>query len=169
MCSSDLGTPTHLGLEQFNAMTGARVTGVNYKGAGPAVAALLANEMQVMFVSMPTVTQHIQSGRVRALAVTGEQRSAALPDVPTAMESGFPDVIAEGFQGFFGWRDMASALRDQIAADVRAVAPELPADRLVSLGQVVRVGSTADFAAMIADQKNRVAAVVKAGGVKAKP
>ena len=51
------------------------------------------------------------------------------------------------------------------AADVRAVAPELPADRLVSLGQVVRVGSTADFAAMIADQKNRVAAVVKAGGV----
>ena len=76
------------------------------------------------------------------------------------------------FRGFLrGEQTFASeqALIDQIAADVRAVAPELPADRLVSLGQVVRVGSTADFAAMIADQKNRVAAVVKAGGVKAKP
>jgi hypothetical protein len=78
-------------------------------------------------------------------------------------------VIAEGFQGFFGWRDMPATLRDQIAADVRAVAPELPADRLISLGQVVRVGSTADFVAMIADQKSRVAAVVRAGGVKARP
>ncbi len=78
-------------------------------------------------------------------------------------------MVAEGFQGFFGWRDMPVALRDRIAADVRAVAPEMPADRLVGLGQVVRVGTTADFLAMIKDQRARVAAVVKAGGVKPSP
>ena len=87
------------------------------------------------------------------LAVTNRQRSPAAPQVPTAGEAGFPDVVAEGFQGFFGWRDMPVALRDRIAADVRAVAPEMPAERLVGLGQVVRVGTTADFLAMIKDQR----------------
>ena len=103
------------------------------------------------------------------LAVTNRQRSPAAPQVPTAGEAGFPDVVAEGFQGFFGWRDMPVALRDRIAADVRAVAPEMPAERLVGLGQVVRVGTTADFLAMINDQRSRVSAVVKAGGVKPNP
>jgi tripartite-type tricarboxylate transporter receptor subunit TctC len=104
-----------------------------------------------------------QTGKVRILAVTNRQRSPAAPQVPTAIEAGFPDVIAEGFQGFFGWRDMPTQLRDRIAADVRAVAPELPNERLEALGQVVRVGTTADFLAMIEDQRNRVRTVVKAG------
>ena len=110
-----------------------------------------------------------QSAKVLILAVTNRQRSPAAPQVPTAGEAGFPDVVAEGFQGFFGWRDMPVALRDRIAADVRAVAPEMPAERLVGLGQVVRVGTTADFLAMINDQRSRVSAVVKAGGVKPNP
>ncbi|CAN0451704.1 unnamed protein product, partial [Phaeothamnion confervicola] len=92
-------------------------------------------------------------------AVTNRQRSPAAPAVPTAIEAGFPDVVAEGFQGFFGWRDMPPELRDRIAADVRAVAPEMPGERLTGLGQVVKVGTTADFLAMIADQRARVLAV----------
>ena len=67
------------------------------------------------------------------------------------------------FQGFFGWRDMPTQLRDRIAADVRAVAAEMPSQRLEALGQVVRVGTTADFLAMIEDQRNRVRTVVKSG------
>jgi len=73
-------------------------------------------------------------------------------------------VIAEGFQGFFGWRGMPDALRDRIAADVRAVAPDMPAERLNNLGQIVRAGTTADFVAMIKDQRERVEAVVRSGG-----
>jgi tripartite-type tricarboxylate transporter receptor subunit TctC len=84
--------------------------------------------------------------------------------VPTAIESGFPDVIAPSFQGFFGWRGMPDALRDRIAADVRAVAPQMPASRLANLGQIVRVGTTADFIAMIKEQRTLVEAAVKAGG-----
>ena len=73
-------------------------------------------------------------------------------------------MIAEGFQGFFGWRGMPDALRDRIAADVRAVAPDMPAERLNNLGQIVRAGTTADFVAMIKDQRERVEAVVRSGG-----
>ena len=162
------------GMPQFafaSFVTAAKVdmTYVAYRDFGHALQDVAEGRITAVATGLLPLLALQGSGKVKILAVTNRQRSPGAPDVPTAMESGFPDVIAEGFQGFFGWRDMASALRDQIAADVRAVAPELPADRLVSLGQVVRVGSTADFAAMIADQKNRVAAVVKAGGVKAKP
>jgi tripartite-type tricarboxylate transporter receptor subunit TctC len=104
-----------------------------------------------------------QAGKVRILAVTNRQRSSAAPQVPTAIESGFPDVVGEGFQGFFGWRDMPAELRDRIAADVRAVGPQMPHERLQSLGQVVRVGTTADFLAMIEDQRAMARAVVKSG------
>jgi hypothetical protein len=64
---------------------------------------------------------------------------------------------------------MPASLRERIAADVRAVAPELPADRLAGLGQVVRVGTTADFIAMLDDQRNRVAAIAKALNLKPQP
>ena len=73
---------------------------------------------------------------------------------------------AEGFQGFFGWRDMPDGLRDQIAADVRAVAPDIPAERLADLGQAVRVGSTADFIAMIEDQRAQTRKVIAEAGMK---
>jgi tripartite-type tricarboxylate transporter receptor subunit TctC len=104
-----------------------------------------------------------QSGKVRILAVTNRQRSSAAAQVPTSIESGFPDVTAEGFQGFFGWRDMPTELRDRIAADVRAVAPEMPHERLASLGQVVRAGTTADFLAMIEGQRALVRTTAKSG------
>lgn len=67
-----------------------------------------------------------QGGKVKILAVTNRQRSPGASDIPTAAEAGFPDVPAEGFQGFFGWRDMSVDLRDRIAADVRVVARRCP-------------------------------------------
>jgi hypothetical protein len=63
---------------------------------------------------------------------------------------------------------MPAELRDRIAADVRAVAPEMPAERLAGMGQVIKVGSTADFITMIDDQRKLVAAIVRAGGAKPK-
>ena len=102
-----------------------------------------------------------QSGKVRILAVTNRQRSTAAPQVPSAAEAGFPGVTAEGFQGFFGWREISTELRDRIAADVRAVAPEMPHERLAALGQVVRAGTTADFLGMIEGQRSLVRAIAK--------
>jgi tripartite-type tricarboxylate transporter receptor subunit TctC len=162
------------GMPQFafaSFVTAAKVdmTNVAYRDFNPALQDVAEGRIAAVATGLLPLLALNQSGKVKILAVTNRQRSPGAPDVPTAIESGFPDVIAEGFQGFFGWRDMPTDLRDRIAADVRAVAPEMPADRLTGLGQVVRVGTTADFLAMIADQRNRVAAVVKAGGIKPKP
>jgi tripartite-type tricarboxylate transporter receptor subunit TctC len=147
---------------------GVDMTHIPYRDFNPALQDVAERRITAVTAGLLPLMALGQSGKVRILAVTNRQRSPAAPAVPTAGEAGFPDVVAEGFQGFFGWRDMPVALRDRIAADVRAVAPELPADQLVRMGQVVRVGATADFLAMIEDQRNRVAAVVKAGGVKPK-
>src|SRR5262249_322820 len=82
-------------------------------------------------------------------------------------EAGYPDLGVDGFQGFFGWRDMPDALRDRIAADVRAVAAD-PAlgERLNAIGQAVRVGTTQDFVAMITEQRGKIARIATAIGLK---
>ena len=95
------GTPMHMGLVQFNALTGAAVAPITYKGAGPALTSLLGGETQMAIVSMPTVAQYIQAGRLRAIAVTGANRSAAAPDLPTASEAGLPGLVVSGWYGFF--------------------------------------------------------------------
>ena len=153
----------------FVAAANIDMTYVAYRDFNPALQDVAEGRISAVATGLLPLLALNASGKVKLLAVTGRTRAPGAPDLPTAVESGFPDVVAEGFQGFFGWRDMPVELRDKIAADVRAVAPEMPADRLTGLGQMVRVGTTADFSAMIADQRRRVEAVVKAGGIKPKP
>jgi tripartite-type tricarboxylate transporter receptor subunit TctC len=153
----------------YVAAAGIDMAYIPYRDFSPALQDVAEGRIAAVAAGLLPLLGLAQGGKIKILAVTNRQRSPASPQIPTTSESGFPAVVAEGFQGFFGWRDMPVALREQIAADVRAVAPQMPADQLVKLGQVVRVGTTEDFLAMIADQRSRVAAVVKAGGVKPKP
>jgi tripartite-type tricarboxylate transporter receptor subunit TctC len=149
----------------FLKAAGIDMTYIAYRDFTPALQDVSEGRITAASTGLLPLLAVAQSGKVRILAVTNRQRSPAAPEIPTAIEAGFPDVIAEGFQGFFGWRDIPNELRERIAADVRAVAPELPNERLQTLGQLVRVGTTADFLAMIDDQRARVRAVVKAGGI----
>ena len=110
-----------------------------------------------------------QSGKVLIFAVTNRQRSPAAPQVPTAGEAGFPDVVAEGFPGFLRLARHAGGVARPYRRRRARGRTRDAAERLVGLGQVVRVGTTADFLAMIKDQRSRVSAVVKAGGVKPNP
>ena len=159
--ASTPGMP-QFGFVGFVKSAGIDMVPVAYKDFTPALQDVTEGRINVVSTGLLGLTPLGQGGRVRILAVTNKQRAPSAPDIPTVAEAGFPDAIAEGFQGFFGWRDMPADLRERIASDVRAVAPELPADRLAALGQVVRVGTTADFIAMLDDQRNRVAAIAKA-------
>jgi len=141
---------------------------VPYRDFSPALQDLSEGRLAAVSTAVVPLKPLAQANKVRILAVTSRQRAPAAPEVPTAIEAGFPDVVAEGFQGFFGWRDMPADLRERIAADVRAAAAKVPAERLKALGQAVRVGTTADFMAMLADQRARVAAVARAAGLKPK-
>jgi len=88
--SSGNGTTRHLAGEIFNSMTGASLVHVPYKGSGPAMTALLSGEVDVVFEGLGSASPHIRAGRIRALAVTSDQRSPAFPGVPTMKELGIP-------------------------------------------------------------------------------
>ena len=148
----------------FLKSAGVDMTYVPYRDFTPALQDVSEGRITAVATGLLPLLTLLQGGKAHILAVTNHERSSGAPQVPTAIEAGFPEVVAPSFQGFFGWRGMSDGLRDRIAADVRAVAPELPVDRLNALGQMVRAGTTADFVAMIAEQRAMVEAAVKAGG-----
>ena len=162
------GTPTHLALAQFNTLLDIKVNGVNYKGAGPAISALLRGETQLMFVSYPTVASHAKSGRSRVIAVTSSQRSSALPRLPTAIEAGLSGFVIEEWYGIVTPVKTDKTHIDRMNEEVRKVlALSDNKDKLVALGAEIVGGSTGEFAAFIRAETARWAQVVKAAGIKA--
>jgi tripartite-type tricarboxylate transporter receptor subunit TctC len=113
------------------------------------------------------VRPQVQAGRVRLLAVTNHDRAPAIPDIPTAVEAGYPSLEFDGLVGLFGPHEMADGVRARIADDIRTVAsdPEIE-KKLTASGQIVSPGNGAEFAASIAQQRAQVAAVAKLFGNK---
>ncbi|MEP9378653.1 tripartite tricarboxylate transporter substrate binding protein [Aquabacter sp. CN5-332] len=93
------GSPSHLGLLQFQRAAGVKATDVNYKGTGPAVTGLMGGEIQMMFTTLAGVLANVKSGRLRVLAVTSEARSELLPQTPTAIEAGLPNFVVYEWYG----------------------------------------------------------------------
>ena len=91
--SAGNGSVNHLLGEMFNTATGAKMQHVPYKGASPALTDLISGQIQVVFTSLPSVAQHIRSGAVRGLGVTGAKRAVAFKDIPTISESGYPGFV----------------------------------------------------------------------------
>ncbi|KJC40865.1 hypothetical protein UP09_21545 [Bradyrhizobium sp. LTSP885] len=98
--SPGLGTTPHLSGELFKIVGNVEMTHVPFSGAGPAIQALLSETTQVAFAALPPAHPHIESGALKALAVTGPHRWFDLPDVPTMIELGYADFITDTFQGF---------------------------------------------------------------------
>jgi tripartite-type tricarboxylate transporter receptor subunit TctC len=98
--SPGIGTTPHLSGELFKIVASVNLTHVPYPGAGPAIQAVLAGTTQLAFAALPPAHPHIESGALKALAVTGERRWFDLPDVPTMVELGYKDFISDTFQGF---------------------------------------------------------------------
>jgi len=95
------GTAPHFAGALFNLMAKVDMTHIAYKGAGPAVTAVMAGEAQVSFASMPSAITQMRQGRLRGIAVTGLKRSSALPELPTVAESGLPGFESGSWQGLF--------------------------------------------------------------------
>jgi tripartite-type tricarboxylate transporter receptor subunit TctC len=93
------GSAPHFASEMFNTAAGIKLVHIPYKGSTPAVIDLIGGQVQVMFTGIPSVLSYIKSSRVRALAVTGRERTAALPDVPTIIESGVPGYVVSPWFG----------------------------------------------------------------------
>jgi tripartite-type tricarboxylate transporter receptor subunit TctC len=135
---------------------------VPYRDAATPQADLGEGRLQVLVTSVLASNAPVQSGKARIIAVTSAQRAPMLPDVPTTAEAGYPEMTIDGLSGLFGWRDMPSALRDKISADVQAVAqdPEIRA-RMETSGLRVLGTTPAEFAAAIEDQRVRVGEIAR--------
>jgi tripartite-type tricarboxylate transporter receptor subunit TctC len=111
----------------------------------------------------------IEAGKLRVLAVTSRKRVGIAPDIPTVAEAGFPFLGLDSMIGLYGPRGMANALRESIAADIKAVVAADPtiASRLEASGQVVEIRGPAEFSAAINDLRDQLADIAKTLGIKA--
>jgi tripartite-type tricarboxylate transporter receptor subunit TctC len=165
--SGGLGTSNHLAGELLKSMAKVRIAHVPYKGGGPAVIAILGGEVDLLFATMPSATGFVRSGRLRPLAVTGPKRSAALPEVPTMIESGLPGFEVVSWMGMLAPAatppDVIVKLNTAVNAvmghaDVRARIAEQASD--------VATGTPEQFAAIIRRDTDRWAKVVREAGIK---
>jgi len=165
-CFASAGSFTYL-LAGFLQSTGIDMVPVAYREQNLAIQDHGEGRIHVVLTAMTSALPLVQAGKVKFVAVTNSRRSPALPEVPTTIESGYPELAFEGFAGFFGSRGMPIELRDRIAADIRAAAAD-PAliERLAAVGQVARGGTPAEFSAMIDEQHARMASIVKSLGLK---
>jgi tripartite-type tricarboxylate transporter receptor subunit TctC len=151
----------------FLKSAGIQMTHVAYREFAPAQQDVTEGRIQVISASLQLALAPARSGKARLLAITTAARSPLVPEVPTAKEAGYPDLVIDSFQGFFGWRGMPDALRDRIAADVMAVGrdPEI-AQRFVPIGQMLKLGGPAELAAMVESQRAKVTTIAKAIDLK---
>ena len=129
---------------------------------------LAENRIQLLSSSLAIVTPLMHAGKIRVLAVTSRQRAPNAPDVPTVREAGYPALEMDSPGGLFGPRDMPLAVREKIAADVRAVVasdPEL-AKPLIATGQVFDVRGPVEFAASIKELNDKLAGIANVLGMK---
>ena len=159
--SSGAGGAPHLAAEMFKDQTGTFVLHVPYRGGGPAIADLLAGHVNLSFMTVLEASGHIKAGKLRALAVTGNQRVPAFPDVPTLAEKTLPGFNAISWIGLLAPAGTPPDLVDKIAADVRAVlADEAVKARFIALGGVPRATAPQEFAKLIADDRRRYAQII---------
>jgi tripartite-type tricarboxylate transporter receptor subunit TctC len=158
----------HLVGELFKLTTGTDMVHVPYKGGGPAVIDLLAGHVNIMFSNPTSTVPHVKSGKLRALGVMDSKRNEALPDVPTAVEAGYPALgkIIE----WYGVVVPAATPRPLIArlnADVvRALKAPDAANRIQAMGQTVAPSTPAEFETLMRAEYQRWGKVVKASGAK---
>ena len=162
------GTIGHLAYEQLKAQNKVELTPVLYKGAGPAVADLLGGHTQVMFSSYPSVQQYIQSGRLRALAVTSEKRSTVAPEIPTAVEAGAAGLILNDWWGLVAPagtdKAIISRLHDELA---KALASPEVMKRLREVGAEIVANTPDEFAASIPSGIAKWSKVIRDAGIEA--
>ena len=163
------GTGLHMAGELLNFTAGIKIVHVPYKGAGPGIAAMMGGEVDMMFNGVAAALPHIQSGKVRAIAVGGDKRSPLVPELPTVAESGLK-FNTTGWYGLVAPRGTPQSVIARLHAEtVRALNLPVMKDQLVKLG-VDSVGSTPDqFATLIREEFATWAKVIQAAGLKGMP
>ncbi|KAJ8138329.1 hypothetical protein OY671_008458, partial [Metschnikowia pulcherrima] len=165
--SAGTGSTFHMAAESFKSVSGTQMSHVPYKGGGPAMTDSMAGRVDMSFASVSETIPYVNSGKSRASAVTSNARSAALPDVPTVAESGYPGFEASAWTGSVGPAGMSPDMVNQLNARMQAVLKE-PAviKRSEDEGSQPSGGTPADFEAYMKSETAKWADVVKAANIK---
>ncbi len=163
--TSGNGTSVHLSGELFKIMTGVELTHIPYKGSAPALTDLIAGTVHVIFDNMPPSLPHIRAGTLRALEVTTNVRSDALPEIPTVAET-VPGYEASAFYGVGVPKGTPPEIIDKLNKEINAglADPKMKA-RLAELGGMLTPGTPEDFGKLVAGETDKWAKVIKTGGV----
>jgi len=160
-------SPTHMATEMFKQMAGVNIVRVPYKGAAPAIPALLSGQVQFMISSLGTLLPHAKANKVHALAVTSARRSSLVPDVPTVDEAGVPGYSAATWYGISAPAGTPRAVIDRLNSDFRKILIE-PEIKAQLLAQTIEASPSTpeEFGDFIRADIAKWQAVVKASGAK---
>lgn len=166
--SGGVGTPLHLSAELFQKRAGVKMVHLPYKGGGPAAAAVLSGEAQVLFGSVASSMPHVKAGRLKALATTGLKRSKVAPELPTMAESGFPGFDVTSWYAFMVPAKTPAGIVKQIRnAAVKAVALPDVHQAMSRQGLEVETSTPQELAARISAETRTWAEVIKTAGIRA--
>ena len=165
--SAGNGSSHHLAGELFKMQTKTFITHIPYRGAGPALADLMAGQVDIMFDGLGSSAQHIKSGKIKALAVASEKRVPAFPNLPTATEAGVPGYVVSTWYGLWAPKDTPKEIVDKMTAEVtKAInSPELK-EIWMNNGSETPNLTGDNFGKFVSEDIKRWAAVVKASGAK---
>lgn len=165
--SGGIGGIQHLGTELFQREAGIKLVHVPYKGSGPGTRALLAGEVPVFLTNMLALLPHVQSGKLHGLAVTGEKRAAAAPDVPTFAEVGYPNVDVSLWQGMFAPAGTPQAVIDKLSNAIAAAVKRPETVQLLARQGAEPAGLSArEFGAFVHAEREKWLRVVRDAGIK---
>ena len=166
--SSGSGAAAHMAAELFKSMTHVDMVHIPYKGAGPALLDMLTGQCQVMFATALSVQPHLQSGRLRPLAVTTAKRSPTFPDLPTVAEAGVPGFEAVTWHGVVVPAGTPQAVIGRLNAEINKIlqTPDIR-DRLTRQGAEIIGGTPQQFAAYIQAEIPKWAKVIRDSGARA--
>jgi tripartite-type tricarboxylate transporter receptor subunit TctC len=166
--SPGVGNTIHMASEVFIARTGARMVHVPYKGAGPALTAVVSGEIQVMFATAPLGMPHIKSGRLRAIAYNGVRRAAFLPDVPTVIESGVTGTeMPPSWHGLLAPARLPPAVLAQLSGEIQKAFKNSQFRQRVEAVGLEPIGSKPDeFRKLVISNIERFGELVKLAGIE---
>ena len=168
VASGGTGATTHLAAELFMSLTGAKMTHIPYKGAGPSVLAVVTGDADLTFGSVPATMTQAKAGRVRALGVSTTKRTQAWPELPTLAETGAPGFEMTSWYAFFGPAAMPKDLVARLHADIGRVAtqPDFQ-ERLVREGANYEAMSLERFGQFIRNESVRWAKIIRERDIRA--
>lgn len=165
--SSGTGSSGHMAMELFKQKAGLAIEHVPYRGGAPALTDVIGGQVPVLITNADAVLPHVRDGRLRILAVTGQERSSLFPEVPTIAETGFPDVVAVSWTGVSAPSGTPAPILQTIGAEVAKAVTGPLKDRLLAVGLVPGGTSSEAFTAFVAAEVAKWRSVAAAAGITA--